>query len=109
MSLGSIPDTQGLLFLSQAMNGSLSEQRKSKILIVSHEKENQLNLKAKNLHALPLVPKGKTGAQKQTSLIRTALVETQTPTPKRKVTNLESCMITKHFFSRIMYDKKTLI
>jgi hypothetical protein len=109
MSLGSIPDTQGLLFLSLAMNSSLYKQRKSKILIASHEKENQLNLKSKNLHALPPVPKGKTGAQKQTSLIRTALVETQTLTPKRKVTNLESCMITKHFFRKSMYDKKTLI
>ena len=68
LSLGSIPDTQSLFFLSQAMNGSLHfyrgleetkalelsiEQRKSRIPVVSHEKENQLHLKAKNLHALP--------------------------------------------------------
>jgi len=68
LSLGSIPDTQSLFFLSQAMNGSLhfyrgleetkalelsTEQRKSRIPVVSHEKENQLHLKAKNLHALP--------------------------------------------------------
>jgi len=108
LSMGSIPDTQGLLFLSQAMNGSLSvykgleetkalelstEQRKSRIPIVSHEKENQLNLKAKNLHTLPPLPKGKTGAQKQTSLIRTALIETQPPTPKRKT---EHTLVTTH-------------
>ena len=30
-----------------------TEQRKSRIPVVSHEKENQLHLKAKNLHALP--------------------------------------------------------
>ena len=54
-----------------------------------------MHLKAKNLHALPPVPKGKTGAQKQSSLIRTALMETQPLTPKKKVPNLESCMISK--------------
>lgn len=99
LSLGSIPDTQSLFFLSQAMNGSLpfykgleetkalelsTEQRKSRIPIVSHEKENQLHLKSKNLHTLPPVPKGKTGAQKQSSFIRTALMETQPLTPKKK-------------------------
>lgn len=109
LTMGSIPDTQGLFFLSQAMNGSLSiykgleetkalelstEHMKSRIPLISHEKENQSHLKAKNLHTLPPVPKGKTGVQKQASLIRTTLMETQPPTPKRKT---EHTLLNTHF------------
>ncbi|KAH9327266.1 hypothetical protein KI387_007444 [Taxus chinensis] len=98
VSLGSVSETRGMFFLTQAIDGNCplyKDLEETKALKspkghkknpatpnISQEKENQLHMEDKSKHTSSLVSKGKTGAQK--SSIMQSAVRTLPPTPKEK-------------------------